>query len=171
MYTDLKLNSNGDLIFNEIDNSYRKQKILFNITDTKTQKIKFNFYNCTGATHRSNNYLKVDFEIKKDVIKYVATTLKDNEAKSQLIAIKLQTVFGELPKRNEFGSELSKFKHLNINDSNINKISSHLYELLKDDVDNLTIHIEPYIQYTNKYRQALNIYIYSKNDLLLNYIL
>lgn len=168
MYVDFEIDDNGDLMFLE-KNNHKPQKISFNLTNTNTQKIAINFFDFQPTTHRSNNYLKLEFFIDNDKSKNNAKIVTNEDALAQLIALKLKTTLGTLPQRTSFGSKLSTFKHQNLDDASLKNLRIYLTSLLKDDIPNVNVEVKPYIDYNNGYKQTVNIAVYSSNKLLLEY--
>lgn len=169
MYIDFKLNDTGDLLFMEKPDSLQPQKISFNLSKTKTQKITFNIYDAEEISHNSNRYLKVQFFINKSKPKIIAVTCNDKDEKIQLISLKLKTCLGDLPQRIDFGSKLSLYKHENINSKSLKSLETYLKSILDNDIDALSIQVNPIIDYENGYKQTVQIDIFSNEELLLNY--
>lgn len=169
MIVDLSINETGDLLFIEKPDSLQPQLITFNISQTKAQKVSINFYDVETVKHNSNNYLKVDFFINKSKSKILASTCVEDEQLQQLITLKIKACLGELPERNDFGSKISMFKHENINDIIITSLEKYLESILADDIMAVSVKATPMIDYTDGYRQVININIFSDEKLLLDY--
>lgn len=169
MLLDLALTNTGDILFQEKDENNQPQKIIFNYSKTCSQKISFNIYDVESTKHDSNNYLKVDFFIDKNNPKSMAVTYSDSEAKAQLITLKLKTCLGELPERSNFGSKLSSFRHQNINDTNLKSLEKYLESILSNDISNVSVKADVYIDYNNGYKQTVNLSIFSDDSILLQY--
>lgn len=168
MYVDFEIDDSGDLLFSEKSNN-KPQKISFNLTDTKTQKIAINFFDCQPVSHKNNNYLKVEFFIDNDKPKSIANIVTEDNALAQLITLKLKTTLGTLPQRLNFGSKLSTFKHQNLDESSLKTLRVYLNSILQNDIPNVNVDVQPYIDYKNGYKQTVNIAVYSSNKLLLEY--
>lgn len=171
MYADFKITDTGDIVFQEQSKSFNPLLVKFNISQTKAQKIQFDFSPEYSNNKISKSAQKIKFFIKKNPNKYSAEILVEDNAINQLIFIKLKTVLGELPERSYFGSTLSTLKHKPINDKNLTLIEKITENALKDIIRTPTVKAEPYIDYNNGYVQTVKLYIYSSNNLMLEYIL
>lgn len=166
MYVDFEIDDSGDLVFSEKKEN-EPQKISFNCTNFKAQKLAINFNNYNEI--KNNSGISIHFVLNNNKNKYLANILTEEDATIQLIANKLKTTLGTLPERLNFGSKLSTFRHQNINDSNLKNLRLYLISLLSEDVPNIDIDIQPFIDYDNGYKQTVNITVYSSNKLLLEY--
>lgn len=169
MYVDLTLSETGDLSFEEKPVDLQPQKIKFNLSNTKAQKICFAFQNIETVKHNSNNYLKVEFVIDKSKPNIIASICSDDIAKAQLITLKLKTCLGDLPERLSFGAKLSSFKHENINSSTLISLEKYLESILADDIFAVSVKATPVIDYNNGYKQTVQLDIFSNQQLLLDY--
>jgi hypothetical protein len=78
---------------------------------------------------------------------------------------------GELAFRKKEGSELSVFKHKNIDKKTLSNLETYLESFLKDYLNNPSVSAKANINYSNGYKQVIDLYIYNDNDLLLKYTL
>lgn len=168
MYVDFQLDDSGDLMFAE-KNSNRPQRVSFNLTNTRTQKIAINFFDCDTVNHNSNNYLKIEFFIYNNKPKNNASIITSDDALAQLIMLKLKTTLGTLPERPTFGSKLSTFRHQNLDEKSLKNLKVYLTSIFQDDIPNVNVEVNPFIDYNNGYKQTVNIAVYSSNKLLLDY--
>ena len=97
--------------------------------------------------------------------------LKEEEALSQLLLMKLKTTLGELPLRPEFGSKISLLKHKDINNSNLRLLEEYIADCISDIVSEPTVKATAYIDYRNGYNQTVQVRVYDKNKNILSYIL
>jgi hypothetical protein len=169
MFVDFAVNNSGDLIFAKKDDKYKSLCLKFNLTKTKTQKISFLTSDSTDVEHSSDNYLKLSFTIQNNDFKTTDVVFKDKEALIQLISLQLKTTEGELPYRTTDGSKLTTFRHQNINTRTLRNLESYLKTFLADYIYNPSVTATPVIDYNNGYKQAVELYIYSNNNLLLQY--
>lgn len=170
MFVDFAIDSSGDLTFKEQDNINSSLKIGFFLSSTSANKIVFDFADFTPITP-SKNALKVEFEIVKRTANKTANTLKDMDALTQLLSLKLKTTLGELPLRQTFGSKVSLLKHKEINQINLQMLENYIEECISDIVPNAVVEATPYIDYNNGYKQTILIKIYSAERILLDYII
>lgn len=168
MYVDFQIDDSGDLLFTEKNNN-KPQKVSFNLTHTRTQKIAINLFDCETINHKNNNYLKVEFFIDNDKPKNIANIVTGDDSLAQLITLKLKTTLGTLPERLTFGSKLSTFKHQNLDDSSLKNLRVYLTSILENDIPNVNVDVQPFIDYNNGYKQTVNIAVYNSNKLLLEY--
>lgn len=168
MYVDLELSETGDLLFMEKPEELQPQKITFNLSNTSAQKLSINFYDVEKVKHNSNNYLKVEFFIKKSSSNTIAMTCTNQKEKVQLIILKLKACLGELPERSSFGSKLSSYKHQNINDKTLKELETYLESILEKDIPAVTVKAVPFIDY-DIYKQSVVISVFSNQNLLLDY--
>lgn len=169
MYVDFELNSIGDIVFDDdIEKSY-PQKVSFNMSHTSSQKVSINIYDGQSTHHNTCNYLKVEFFIDNKKANSSTKILCDNNAKAQLIALKLKTTLGELPERKEFGTKLSIFRHEILDDNSLKALGNYVKAVLEKDVPNIAVNIRPIIDYNNGYKQTVVIDIYSGSNLMLDY--
>lgn len=167
MYTDFEINDTGDLIFKEDDNFNKSIKISFFYSKFKGQKIRFS---TRGFPDKQiENAIKVSFTIdsNKDVVKI--NTVKDLDELSQFLYIQLKDVLGEDSIRENDGSKLSMFRHDEINETNLKILKIYLQNFLSQYLTNPIVNLTPIIDYQNGYKQAVQIQIYSGNNLLLEY--
>lgn len=169
MLVDLALTETGDLLFMEKPDDLKPQKILFNLTQTNTQKIAINFNDVKKVKHNSNSYLSIEFFIDKSLSKMMAVMLTEKQEKAQLITMKLKACLGELPERLEFGSKLSLFRHENINDSTIKSLERYLESILDKDILSVKVQAIPHIDYNNGYKQVIKINVFSSDNLIVEY--
>ena len=169
MIVDLLLSETGDLLFSEQSEESKPQKISFNISKTKAQKVSMSFLDVETVKHSSNNYLKVNFFINNNKPKMIANTNIDTDADILLIALKLKTALGELPERQDFGSKMAMFKHNNITAVNLKTLEIYLKQLLKEDIAAVNVKATPIIDFDNGYKQTVKVEIYSDSNLLLDY--
>jgi hypothetical protein len=170
-YVDFAINDTGDLLFAKRDDKYTSLSIKFNISKTKVQKISFLTEESDSTIHHSDNYLKVIFNIENIANKTTAIVCKDNNSIVQLISIVLNESVGELAFRKKEGSELSVFKHKNIDKKTLSNLETYLESFLKDYLNNPSVSAKANINYSNGYKQVIDLYIYNDNDLLLKYTL
>jgi phage baseplate assembly protein W len=170
-YADFAINETGDLLFMNRNDKYTALKIKFNISQTKAQKISFLTEESNNILHNSDNYLKIMFDIEDAQSKTTILAYKDDDALSQLIAVVLNEAKGELPYRTDEGSELSTYKHKNINSVLLSNLENYLKSFLSSYLNNPSVTAKPNISYTNGYKQVVDIYVYNNNDLLLKYTL
>ena len=169
MYVDFAINNTGDLVFAKRDDKYKSLNIKFNLTKTKVQKISFLTSPSDDVNHGSDNYLKISFMIENVENKTSSVVYKDTTAIAQLIAIQLKGTVGELPYRTDDGSKMSLFKHQNINDKNLRNLESYLETFLADYIFNPSVTAKPVLNFTNGYKQEVELYVYSNNNLVLQY--
>ena len=168
MYTDLEISNTGDLLFEEDDPiDDKSQKISFYISKYKGQKLRFS---TSGIPQKKNiNAIKISFTINnsKDTIRM--KIIKNLDELSQFLYIQLKDVLGEDPIRENDGSKLSMFKHDEINETNLKILNIYLQNFLSQYLTNPSVKLTPVIDYQNGYKQAVQIKIYSGNNLLLEY--
>lgn len=169
-YVDFAINDTGDLIFTERNDKYKSLNIKFNLSQTKAQRISFLTSESDSIVHSSDNYLKISFKIEDVENKMTSISYKDTDALVQLIAVQLKGTLGELPYRTDDGSELSTYKHQNINDTTLNNLKDYLESFLATYIYNPSVTVTPYIDYSNGYVQTVKIYIYSNSNFILDYV-
>lgn len=169
MYVDFAINSTGDLLFTKSDDNYKPLNIKFNISNTKVQKIMFSTNSNNEVKHQSDNYLKISFLLENIKNKSTAFNYKDKDALTQLITLQLKTPLGELPYRTEDGSKLILFKHQNINENVLDELQVYMQSFLSSYILDPVVIAKPIIDYTNGYKQTIELYVYDKNNLLLQY--
>lgn len=169
MFVDFAVNKTGDILFTENNINYKPLNIKFNISKTISQKISFNIEEDSEDIHNSKDYLKVSFLIEKDSNTVPNLIYKDKDALAQLISLQLKDVLGELPYRIDNGSKLCLFKHENITPEILNYMKIYLESFLKKYLQNPNVTITPIIDYSNGYKQTVEIFIKNNNDLILQY--
>lgn len=169
MIIDFEINSSGDLIFREQSVENTSLKVTFALSKTNATKIVFDF-NEFNAAIPSRHALKVNFELIKKTANKSVNIIKDKEAMSQLLTLKLKSSLGELPNRPTFGSKLSLLKHKEINKNNLIILESYVKECISDIIINPVVEAKPFIDYNNGYNQTVVLKIYSNNNNILNYV-
>lgn len=170
MLADFKISKTGDLIFKENDITSNKIKINFVLSGTNACKVCFDFNEFVEVTP-SKNALKVQFNLVEKTANKSIVMLKEEEALSQLLLMKLKTTLGELPLRPEFGSKISLLKHKDINNSNLRLLEEYIADCISDVVSEPTVKATAYIDYRNGYNQTVQVRVYDKNKNILSYIL
>lgn len=169
MFADFSLTDSGDLLIIEKPESIQLQKISFNISNFKTQKINFDIYSEEASNNRAINSLKLSFILNDIDKKYLTPIITDKEQKIQLAKIKLNTCINELPYRTSFGSELIKYKHKNITNEILREIENYVKDDLIAYFPGINVTASTYINYINGYDQKVIINIYDNDNLLLSY--
>lgn len=170
MYVDFQLDRSGDLLFIQQDKQNSSIKLSFTLSQTNATKISFDLSNFKKI-EPSENALKISLDIEKNIANKAVSIINEDEAKKQLLILKLNTTLGELPLRKDFGSKISLMKHKEINPTNLSALESYVAESISDIIPNPIVNASPYISYDNGYNQTVIISIYSKNKRLLNYII
>ena len=81
MFADFSLTDSGDLLIVEKPESIQLQKISFNISNFKTQKINFDIYSEEASNNRAINSLKLSFILNDIDKKYLTPIITDKEQK------------------------------------------------------------------------------------------
>ena len=144
---DFAINDIGDIKLEEPKQVYPKYKIKFLISSAYP-KMKINFRTRTGRKKRAGG-LKINFVSDISLREYNKNIaiVRDTEEQSQSIAIRLKTELGELQDFfGDFGSELNKIRHTDINLTNdkkntiINYVENAIYDIFKS--SDITVNVE-----------------------------
>ena len=145
MYADFLIDDNGDLVIQECIKEVKSQKVSFYFSKYKSQKINFFIQNETHDNVKNNSTLKLSFEVNKKNNEIKAIVCKKLDADAQLLRIQLNTVLNELPYRKEEGSKICLFRHMNIDNQNLQLLKTYLTSFLQDYLINPSIKITPII--------------------------
>lgn len=170
MLADFKISKTGDLIFQSNDIENNKIKVSFVLSNTNACKVYFDF-NEFSTVEPSPHALKVQFNLVEKTANKSIILLKEDEARQQLLLLKLKTTLGELPLRSDFGSKISLMRHKEINSTNLRKLEEHIKEAISDIVSEPTVTATAYIDYSNGYNQTVQVRIFDNNKNVLSYIL
>lgn len=168
MYVDFDITKTGDLVYQLNNEFHSPYHLSFTISKFKTQRLQMNINNNVVV---NNDGLKISFFIKDKEEQVKNKIKKDDEALIQLILLQLKTVLAEESYRTENGSKLCDFIHENITDEKLKELELYLTEFLSDYLYNPVVECTPYIQYKGEYKQAVKIYVYNNETLLLQYLL
>lgn len=176
MLVDFAVNNQGDILIEDRNLDYSTLHLAFNITDTSVQKISFNINDrilIKNDINRIAHNLKLSFYIDDSISNKGVSLLNDDDVKIQLLKLKLKDVLGELPALKEWGSSISEFKHKNINENNLIDLNNLLEKELNDNISNVKVKSEAFIDMNDAYIQKIKIYILNpfNNELLFTYIL
>lgn len=176
---DFSIDNSGDLIL-ERKNYIPKLNILFRKSSFPIFNLKFLQTVKTMDTTNNNNYdFCINFKTynnKDDGYDVVNRTVIDKEELKQRIRILLRTEQNELLNKEDFGSRIYTYKHLDIlADSTITGIKQTVLNELSNiiDTESNTVDVEviPKISNGPFYCQNINIYIYLNNELLYDFVL
>lgn len=170
MIADFAISKSGDLLFQEQDINSTSLKVSFTLSQTKAYKVIFDFSEFNLNTP-SKNALRLSFDLVKKTANKSVQIVKEDEMIAQMLALKLKTSLGELPLREEFGSNISLMKHQEINKANLDKLAQYVKTCIEDIIANPTVEAKPYISYNNGYIQTVILNIYGDDKNLLNYII
>ena len=140
------------------------------LSNTNACKVCFDF-NEFESIVPSNHALKVQFDLVEKTANKSTMIIKEEDALSQLLLLKLKTTLGELPRRQEFGSRISMLRHKDVNTTNLRALEEYIVDCISDIVNNPTAKAEAYVDYTNGYNQTVQVRIYDKDKNVLTYIL
>lgn len=171
---DFAINDIGDLVLAEQEQFYPKYKIKFTMAE-KYPKMKINFKARSYRQTHNPRTLKINFVTEtslKEYNKHLVVVKEENE-KSQSIAIRLKTELGELQNFfSDFGSELTKIRHsdLQLTSSKINTIIEYVENAVYDIIpsEDIVVDVEKSdIDPGNFKLETLKITIKDKSEKLL----
>lgn len=174
---DFTLNNKGDIILERKDYipklkiSFRRSLFpIFNLKFLQASEVVSNHYNYNLCVKFkvSNNRDDGNDVVNKSVI--------DKEELKQRIRILLRTEQNELLNKEDFGSKVYTYKHLDIlADSTLQGIKrtvlNELSNIIDTETNTLDVEVIPKMTDGPFYCQNVNIYIYLNNELLFDFIL
>lgn len=165
-FADLEISSTGDLVLSKRDISSNKLKLSFFHAYSKAIKLQFNLENF--STHNFDG-INLSFNLKSKNYVAACNIVEDLELVKQTILLKLKTIIGELPNRQDFGSNLIYFKHKQVSDTLLTKLKIMIQQELSTIIQNPIINISTFCKSNGKYKEGLSISIYSEDEHILDY--
>ena len=152
------------LLFAEAEKQ-QNSRLGINFRITENEGFAINFHVLSETVYPENNGLMISFvQGEKSDLTHNVKVIDTIDEKIQLIRIALMTELGQLPRRDTFGSSLSRQRHQDIHDTkNLAVIQSTTEGIVSRFLNNPSVTVKPARGVGNLYFHNVEIRIYEDN--------